>query len=189
MKMKLLKPLATCVFMSFFGLIGGAAQAGLPDGWDDNYPPSKKRVDGYTIKYCQVNEEEEALDFCSDRAVSAYKRLATATNVNFNKKHVLIGFKGIRQGDGAKYMQYAAVDPAAKKVYPFDFILYAIDNSNFEKVKISSKKDTLCADSVAMFSGDRQLKSYGAMKGPRGQDTTCFKFEDEFGFDIIPSAN
>lgn len=191
--MKLLKSTTALSLMliGVLGFVGPAANAAVQSAADTpvitgHFMPDTKVVDGYTVSYCGINQNEGALDFCSKRAVSAYKRLGTSKNINFNKKYVLIGFKGIREG--AKNMQYAAVDPATKKVYPFDFIVYSDNYDNYEKVKISIKTSTLCADEVAIFSGDRMLKTYGGYGRPRGESLVCFSFDEKSGFDSSPSS-
>lgn len=191
--MKLLKSTTALSLMliGVLGFVGPAANAAAQNTAEapvitGHFMPDTKVVDGYTVSYCGINQSPQALDFCSKRAVSAYKRLGTSKNINFNKKYVLIGFKGITEG--AKHMQYAAVDPATKKVYPFDFIVYSDKYDNYEKVRISSKTSTLCADEVAIFSGDRMLKAYGGYDRPRGESSVCFSFDEKGGFGSSPSS-
>lgn len=185
--MNIMKPVITATFI-FTGALGGfvgAANAAQPEVVS-NYSPDAKKVDGYTIQHCQINQSENALDFCSKRAVATYKRLGTSNNINFNGKYVLISFKG--QMPATKYMQYAAVNPATKAVYPFDFIVYSDDPTKYEQIKISSKKATLCADEVAKFAGDSMLKAYGGFPVERGDSDICFSFSEKSGFGFAPSS-
>ncbi|MGP5059430.1 hypothetical protein ACTXIV_12100 [Psychrobacter celer] len=185
--MNIMKPVIAASFI-LTGVLGGfvgAANAAQPEVVS-NYSPDTKKVGGYTVQHCQINQSENALDFCGKRAIAAYKRLGTSDNINFNGKYVLIGFKG--QSPVSKYMQYAAVNPVTKTVYPFDFIVYSDDPTKFEQVEISSKKSTLCADEVAKFRGDRMLKAYGGFPVERGDSSICFSFSEKSGFGFAPSS-
>ena len=140
-------------------------------------------VDGYTIRNCTVDPSNSgSYNFCKPSLIKKYAKAATAQNINFANKYVLVSIKSKIPNTDEYYTYYAAVNPATKTVYPFPFTVYDDKfSSNVESV-ISKKSDLLCLDSrYHADGGNPMISAYG---GGTTKGLMCFKFDPNFDYNF-----